>query len=115
MVRVDFVRSLIMTFFFREVSYARWLRNPDGIARRVPGVWVLPFPTYFNICLFTYVVSCNQTIIFYAKPPVMETIHHYQHYQISKNCFVQNVYLLPMNIFINSVWSNPFTCRINCF
>ena len=26
--------------------------TPDGIARRVPGVWVLSFPKYFNCCPF---------------------------------------------------------------
>ena len=35
---------------FREVSFSRQLKTPDGIARRVPGVWVLSFPKYFNCC-----------------------------------------------------------------
>ena len=30
---------------FLEVSLARRFRTPEGIARRVPGVWVLSFPT----------------------------------------------------------------------
>ena len=35
-----------------EVCFARWFRNTEGIARRVPGVWVHSFPTYFNCCTF---------------------------------------------------------------
>ena len=34
------------------MSLERSFRTPDGIARRVPGVWVLPIPTYFNCCSF---------------------------------------------------------------
>ena len=33
---------------FLEVSFARRLKTPEGIARKVPGVWVLSLPTYFN-------------------------------------------------------------------
>ena len=46
MVGVDFI------YDFREVSLARRFGNPEGIARRLPGVWVLSFPTYFNGCPF---------------------------------------------------------------
>ena len=37
---------------FLEVSFSRRLKTPEGIARRVPGVWVLSLPTYFNCCPF---------------------------------------------------------------
>ena len=37
---------------FPEVSFARRFRNLEGIARIVPGVWVLSLPTYFNCCPF---------------------------------------------------------------
>ena len=33
-----------------KVSFTRRFRGPDGIAYRVPGVWVLPFLKYLN-CL----------------------------------------------------------------
>ena len=53
MVRVDFVYPLRMKGGFCEVSFARQLRNPDGIVRRVLGVWVLYFLTYFICCPFS--------------------------------------------------------------
>ena len=34
------------------MGFNRRFRTPDGIVRRVPGVWVLPIPEYFNFCLF---------------------------------------------------------------
>ena len=37
---------------FLEVSLARRFRTPEGIARRVPGVWVIYFLTYFSYCPF---------------------------------------------------------------
>ena len=37
---------------FLEVSLTRRFRTPGGIARRVPGVWVISFPTYFNCFTF---------------------------------------------------------------
>ena len=33
---------------FRKVSFAWRFRTADGIARRIPNVWVLPLPTHFN-------------------------------------------------------------------
>ena len=41
----------------REMSLARKFMTPNGIARRVPGVWVLTFSTYFNCCLFYLNIS----------------------------------------------------------
>ena len=35
-----------------EVSFYRQFRNTNGMARRVLGVWVLPFSEYFNCCPF---------------------------------------------------------------
>ena len=35
-----------------EVGFYRKFRNPGGIARRVPGVWVIPLLTYFIYCPF---------------------------------------------------------------
>ena len=35
-----------------EVSLARRFRTLEGISRRVPGVWILSCPTYFNCCPF---------------------------------------------------------------
>ena len=49
MVGVDFVYSFRMKRgFLRKVGFARRFKTPDGTARMVPGVWVLPIPTYFN-------------------------------------------------------------------
>ena len=31
-------------------EFSRRFRNPDGIACRVPDVWVITFPTCFNFC-----------------------------------------------------------------
>ena len=36
----------------REVIFSRQFRTPDGIACRVPVVWVLHLPMYLNCCLF---------------------------------------------------------------
>ena len=49
---VDFSTPSEWMDFFLGVSLSRRLRNPEGIACRVPGVWVLCFPTYFNCCKF---------------------------------------------------------------
>ena len=38
--------------FFLKASLARRFRTPEGIAQRVPCVWVLSFTTYFNCCNF---------------------------------------------------------------
>ena len=35
-----------------EVSFAKRFKTPDGIARRVSGLWILTFPAYFNCCPF---------------------------------------------------------------
>ena len=52
MVKVDFVYPLIMKVSFCYVSLARRFKTPEGIVRRVPGVWVISLPTYFNCCPF---------------------------------------------------------------
>ena len=51
-VREDFVYPIRIKGGFCEVSLARRFMNPDGIAWRVPAVWVLFFPMYFNCCPF---------------------------------------------------------------
>ena len=38
--------------FFAKVSFARLFKTPDGIVCRVPGVWLLPIPTYFSCSPF---------------------------------------------------------------
>ena len=52
MFRVGSVYPLKMKGGFFNVSSARRFRTPNGIARGVLGVWLLPFPTYFNCCPF---------------------------------------------------------------
>ena len=52
MVGVDFVHFFRMENGFARGGFSRKFRTPNGITRRVPGVWVLPLPTYFNLCLF---------------------------------------------------------------
>ena len=52
MVGVDIVHSFRMKEGLREVSFARRFRTPDGISRRVTGVWILALPMYFNCCPF---------------------------------------------------------------
>ena len=37
---------------FLEMSFAKWLRTPEGIARRVLDLWVLSLLTYFNYWTF---------------------------------------------------------------
>ena len=49
---VDFVYTLRTNGGFLEVSLARQFRIPEGITRRVLGVWVLSFTTHFNCCPF---------------------------------------------------------------
>ena len=45
---------------FREVSSARRFRTPEGIARRVLGVWVIYLLTCFNCCPFLLnTLNCN--------------------------------------------------------
>ena len=48
MVGVDRVHPLGMKIVLRKVSFSRQFRTPDRITRRVSGVWLLPFPVYFN-------------------------------------------------------------------
>ena len=52
MVRVNFIHPFILKEGFCEMSFARRFKTPDGIARRVPGVLVLPILTYFKYCPF---------------------------------------------------------------
>ena len=46
-VGVDFVYLLRMKGDFCEVCLAKQFNNPEGIVRRLPGVWLLSLPTYF--------------------------------------------------------------------
>ena len=48
MVRLDLVYSFKMKQGFLRGEFTSRLKTPDGITRRVPGVWVNPIPTYFN-------------------------------------------------------------------
>ena len=57
---------------FLEVSFARRLKTPEGIARRVPGVWVLSLPMHFNCCpFFLKALNCRSPywdqLIFISK------------------------------------------------
>ena len=49
MVEVEVVFPFTIKMGLREVSFTRQFMTPDGISRKVPGVWVLPLLTYFNI------------------------------------------------------------------
>ena len=52
MIGVDGVYMFGMEVRFFGVSFSRQFRTPGKIVRRVLGVWVLHFPTYFNCCPF---------------------------------------------------------------
>ena len=52
MVQVGIVCPLITKRGFSWDEFARPFSNIDGIACRVPGVWILTLPTYFNLCPF---------------------------------------------------------------
>ena len=45
---------------FREVSLARRCSNTEGIMRKVTGVRIISFPTYFNCCpFFLKILDCK--------------------------------------------------------
>ena len=47
---------------FREAILERQFKIPKGIARRVPGVWVLSFLTYLNCCpFFLNTLNCKSS------------------------------------------------------
>ena len=52
MVGVDFVHPFRMENGFARGDFSRKFRTPNRITRRVPVAWVLPLPTYFNLCPF---------------------------------------------------------------
>ena len=54
MVGVYFVYPLRMNQGFIGVSLSRRFRTPEGIARRVPGVWVLMYNNYSTFYTLAY-------------------------------------------------------------
>ena len=72
----------------RELIFARWFGTPDGIARRVPGAWVLIFPIYFNWCPFFLNIPNSRTpsgnqLIFMSRKGNLSAVHIWTLYLFS--------------------------------
>ena len=52
MVGLDIVHPFRMKMCLSEVSFSVRFMTSNGIVHRIPGVWVLLLPTYFNCCPF---------------------------------------------------------------
>ena len=79
---------------FLEVRFTKRLRTPKGIAQRIPGVWVLSLPMYFNCCPF-YLKNPNcrspsgEKLIFISKKGI---------FLFGVGEFAQSVNISPVNL-----------------
>ena len=63
MIGLDYVHPFGFKTGFARGDFSRRFRTPNGITRRVLGVWVLPFLMHFNCChLFQNTTSCRSLV-----------------------------------------------------